>query len=51
MTGVSCWWTRAIAHISRMMPRSVAPHRQREVEMGTISIIVVVTLLPNSGGG
>jgi hypothetical protein len=27
------------------------PHRQREVEMGTISIIVVVILLPNSGGG
>jgi hypothetical protein len=34
-----------------MMPKSAAPHRQREVEMGTISIIVAVILLPNSGGG
>jgi hypothetical protein len=31
--------------------RSTAPHRQREVEMRTISFIVVVILLPNSGGG
>jgi hypothetical protein len=31
--------------------QSAAPHRQREVEMGTISIIVVAILLPNGGGG
>jgi hypothetical protein len=34
-----------------MMPKSAVPHRKGEVEMGTILIIVVVILLPNSGGG
>jgi hypothetical protein len=31
--------------------QSAAPYRQREVEMGAISIIVVVILPANSGGG
>jgi hypothetical protein len=51
MTRVSCWWVQVIVHIGRMMSKSAAPHRQREVEVGTISITVVVVLPPSGSGG